>query len=117
MFSWRPGGGAQLSLGAKTYVNRNSCIVSKESISIGEHVDIGPNVCIYDHDHNPKSETGFVTAPIVIGNRVWIGAGSIILKGVTIGENAVIAAGSVITHDIPANSIVYQKRADTIVER
>lgn len=108
--------GSEIKLGSKVYVNRNTCIVAKESISIGNHVDIGPNVCIYDHDHSKKSPTGFVTAPISIGNDVWIGANCVILKGVTVGDNCVIAAGSVITHDIPANSVVYQKRATTIID-
>ena len=110
-------GGAELCLGSKVYINRNVCIVAKELIRIGNHVDIGPNVCIYDHDHSDKSKTGFVTAPIVIGDNVWIGAGCVILKGVTIGENSIIAAGSVITRNIPSNSVVYQKRTSTIVSQ
>lgn len=97
------------------YINRNVCIVAKETIRIGNHVSIGPNVCIYDHDHSRKSETGFITAPIVIGNNVWIGSNCTILKGVTIGDNSIIAAGSEITHDVPSNSVIYQKRTDTIV--
>lgn len=108
--------GATMQLGSKVYINRNSCIVAKNAITIGNAVDIGPNVCIYDHDHNKNAPSGFVTAPIRIGDHVWIGANSVILKGVTIGENCVIAAGSVITRDVPANSIVYQKRVSTIVE-
>ena len=108
---------ASLHLGSKVYINRNTCVVAKESIIIGNHVDIGPNVCIYDHDHSNKSPTGFVTAPIIIGNHVWIGANSVILKGVTIGDNCIIAAGSVVTHDVPDNSVLYQKRTDTILHR
>ena len=108
---------AKLVLGTKVYVNRNTCIVAKESIVIGNHVAIGPNVCIYDHDHSDKGEEGFVTAPITIGDNVWIGSNCTILKGVNIGENSTIAAGSVITHDVPDNCIVYQKRMETIVKK
>lgn len=108
---------AELHLGDKTYINRNTNIVAKESIKIGHHVDIGPNVCIFDHDHKKSEKSGFVTAPIVIGDHVWIGANCTILKGVTIGENTTIAAGSVITHDVPDNCVLYQKRTATIVKR
>lgn len=108
---------AELHIGEKTYINRNTCIVAKEFINIGNNVSIGPNVCIYDHDHSDKSKTGYVTAPITIGNHVWIGSNCTILKGVKIGNNTTIAAGSVITHDIPDNCVVYQKRIDTIVSK
>ncbi|MBZ4299525.1 hypothetical protein LAJ56_16345 [Streptococcus pneumoniae] len=52
----------------------------------------------------------FKTAPVMIGENVWIGANSIVLKGVSIGENSVVAAGSVVTKDIPADTIFIQKR-------
>ncbi len=58
-----------------------------------------------DHDHDTVNG-GFVSAPIKIGDNVWIGANSVILKGVTIGNNAIIAAGSIVTKDVPANAIV-----------
>lgn len=109
--------GAELHLGAKVYINRNTCIVAKESIKIGDYTAIGPNVCIFDHDHSNETESGFVTAPIVIGSNVWIGSNCVILKGVTIGDHAAIAAGSVITRDIPANCVVCQKKTDTITIR
>ena len=76
-----------------------------ERIEIGSGTTIGPNVCIYDHDHNIKQGED-ITAPGRIENDVWIGAGCIILKGVTIGKNSVIAAGAVVTTDVPSFSIV-----------
>lgn len=90
------------------FVNRNSMIVSMEKIELGSGVTIGPNVCIYDHDHNLEGDKNkpFVTAPVRIGDKVWIGANAVILKGVTIGENAVVAAGAVVTKDVPPFSIV-----------
>lgn len=108
---------ATLHIGDYVAINRNSCIVARESIFIGNNVIIAPNVCIYDHDHGFPDPDDYITAPIVIKDGTWIAANSVILKGVTIGENCVIAAGSVITHDIPDNTIVYQKRQDTLVLR
>ncbi len=90
------------------FVNRNSLIVAMEKIELGSGVTIGPNVCIYDHDHNLESNQNkpFLTAPVRIEDKVWIGANAVILKGVTIGENAVVAAGAVVTKDVPPFSIV-----------
>lgn len=92
------------------FVNRNCNIVSMDSIHIMKNVTIGPNVCIYDHDHNTQKNindsSDFVTAPIVIEENVWIGANVSILKGVTIGKNAVVAAGSSVTKNIPDNVVV-----------
>lgn len=99
-----------LIMGNNTFVNRNCSIVAHERIEIGENVCIGPNTCIYDHDHSMNMRGDYITAPIYIGNNVWIGAGVIVLKGVSIGDNCVIAAGTVVTKSVPANSVFYQKR-------
>lgn len=90
------------------FINRNSLIVSMEQIEIGSGVTIGPNVCIYDHDHNlfEDKTRPFLTSPVIIGNNVWIGANSVVLKGVKIGYGAVVAAGAVVTKDVPPYSIV-----------
>ena len=93
------------------YINRNCTIVGVEHITLEKGVMVGPNVCIYDHDHNLKKNSDarqslFVSAPIHIKNNVWIGASAVILKGVTIGEGAVVAAGAVVTKDVPAYTIV-----------
>ena len=98
-----------LLIGKNVYINRNCNIISHEEIKIGNRVTIGPNVCIYDHDHNYKSkETNgeYVTKSINIGDNVWIGANCIITKGVTIGANSVIAAGTIITKDIKKDTII-----------
>ena len=94
-------------------------IVAHELISIGERTTVGPNVLIYDHDHafgakKMDSETKFITAPIEIGRNVWIGAGTIILKGVKIGDNAVIAAGSIVTKNVEKNTTLIQPRLQKI---
>lgn len=102
--------GGEINIGKNVYLNRGVIITGKERINIGNRVTIGPNTCIFDHDHGKNPGDDFVTAPIVIKDNVWIGAGCIILKGITIGENATIAAGSVVTKDVPGNSVMYQKR-------
>ena len=70
---------------------------------------------MYDHDHDYKIEgnrryTGFKTAPIIIGENVWIGSGCTILRGTTIGNNCVIAAGTVLKGNIPTDMIVYNEK-------
>jgi len=100
----------KISFGKKTYVNRNSMIFAFASISIGDYTTIGPNVCIYDHDHDRNKWNEFVAKPIQIGNHVWIGANCVILKGIKIGDNAIIGAGSVISKDVPANTLATTER-------
>ena len=91
-------------VGDNCFINRNCMIVSHEKIEIRDGVTIGPNVCIYDHDHDGKGS--YVSSPIIIENSAWIGANSVICRGVHIGENAVIGAGAVVVHNVPANSVV-----------
>lgn len=91
----------------------NGCVITcYEKISIGSNVMFGPNVLIYDQDHDYKTTEGikalkYKTAPIKIGDNVWIGANSIILRGSTIGNNCVIAAGSIVKGEIPENSLFH----------
>lgn len=105
-----------LSLGDKVFINRNCTIVCNSGISIGSRTTIGPNVCIYDHDHDMKNWNQFIGKPIKIGEKVWIGANVTILKGVTIGDHAVIGAGAVVIHDVSENHVVIAKH-ETIVRR
>lgn len=99
--------GGKIEIGNSVFINENCNIISRESIIIGDNVSIGPNVMIYDHDHDIKNGVGFVCAPIRIDKNVWIGANSVILKGVTIGHGAVIAAGSVIRENVPSKTVAY----------
>ncbi len=95
---------AKLHLGSG-YINSKSEIRSFNSITIGEDVAIAKEVIIRDGDlHKISNSVG--TAPIVIGNHVWIGTRAMILKGVTIGDGAVVAAGAVVTKDVPPNCVV-----------
>ena len=103
----RAGGSGRLTLGNGVFINRNCTVVCRRAISIGDRTTIGPNVCIYDRDHDFRRGEGFVEKSVCIGKNVWIGAGAIILKGCNIGDNSVIGAGAVITKDVPENAIVY----------
>lgn len=83
------------------YINRNTALVCRDSITIGQGTTIGPNVVIYDHDHDKNNRGAVVSKPVKIGENVWIGAGCIVLKGVCIGNNSIIAAGTIVTKDVP----------------
>lgn len=88
-------------------MNYNVTISCFEKIEIGENVIISENTMIRDSDNHTIVRDGYTpTAPIKIGNHVWIGVNCTILKGVTIGDGAIIAAGSVVTKDVPAHSLV-----------
>lgn len=113
---------AVLIIGSESGINQNTKIVASKSIKIGSYVMIGPNVCIYDHDHDYVNnycmkKGGYVCEDVVIEDNVWIGAGVIILKGVTIGSGSVIGAGCIVTKDIPKNKVVYNKCNLHIKER
>jgi acetyltransferase-like isoleucine patch superfamily enzyme len=80
-------------------------IAAFHKIVLGENVICGANTLITDSDWHPEDPRSGASAPVVIGNRVWLGVNVMVLKGVTIGENSVIGAGSVVTRDIPANTV------------
>lgn len=110
----------ELYIGKNVFVNRNCNIVSLKKIEIRDGTTIGPNVCIYDHDHiislTKDNTSGFIVDEIIIGKNVWIGSGAIILKGVTIGDNSVIGAGSVITKDVPKNTLAINYKNTVLKE-
>lgn len=103
----------KIVVGSGVFFNHNCCITSVECIEIGNKCSFGPNVMIFDHDHNyrRKNKDGpdFISSPITIGNNVWVGANAVILRGATIGNNCVIAAGTVVRGNIPNNTLVYSK--------
>lgn len=101
--------GTNVSIGDYFYANFNMTIVDDIEVTIGRHVMFGPNVTlsVTGHPVHPDlREYGRqFSKPIHIGNHIWIGAGAIILPGITIGDNSVIGAGSVVTKDVPANVV------------
>ena len=99
------GDGALASVGSGTYLNRRTEITCKTTVTIGERCAISWDVLITDTDYH-RLDGAAETAPVTIGNHVWIGARATILKGVTIGDGAVVAAGALVTRDVPAGALV-----------
>lgn len=97
---------AILDIGDGVFINRNTIITAKKSIVIGKGVTIGPNTCIYDHDHDVSNRGQFNCDDIIIEEDVWCGANVTILKGVHIGRGSIIAAGAVVTKSFPAYSVI-----------
>ena len=97
--------GAQLEIGDNTFINRCSEIFCKDMVHIGSRCAISWDVTIMDNDFH-YIDANENSKPICIGDDVWIGCHSLILKGVHIGDGAVIAAGSVVTKDVPSYSVV-----------
>lgn len=98
-------GKKNISIGDYTWVGNNCYFLAGAPIQIGNWCQIANNVIIVTVNHNINGEKYFDNTnnrPIVIGNNVWIGANAIILPGVSIGDNSVVAAGSIVTKDIPA---------------
>ena len=103
--------GCSTHWGAHCYANFNLTLVDAGEIFIGEHTMIGPNVTLTTTGHpirpDLRERIAQYSEPIHIGRNVWIGAGVIVLPGVSIGDNSVIGANSLVTKDIPANSVAY----------
>jgi maltose O-acetyltransferase len=99
--------GSQTTIGNNTFINFNAVILDVGPVSIGNDVQIGPNVQILTATHPLAAETrraGWESQkPITIADGVWLGGGVIVCPGVTIGENAVVGAGAVVTRDLPPN--------------
>lgn len=106
------GGDGQLVVGSGTVINEQVIIAASISVTIGSNCMLAPRVYILDVDHEytsrdlPISKQGYRNAPVDIGDDVWIGTQSVILKGVRIGTGAIVAANSVVTRDVEPYTIV-----------
>ncbi len=105
------GSGKNISMGDDSMLGQDSIIGSTADVVIGKDVMMGPQVLIYTSNHGMEAETPMrlqplASAPVRIGDDVWIGARCIILAGITIGDGAVLAAGAVVAADVPAQAIV-----------
>ena len=99
--------GKNIHLGKNVFINSGCRFQDQGGIYIGDGTFIGHNVILatLNHDLNPNSRGDMWPKPIHLGKKVWIGSGAIVLPGVSIGDNSVIAAGSVVTKDVPENSV------------
>lgn len=107
---------ARLTIGACSSIGDRTQIHCCERISIGDYVLISWDCDILENNFHTTTDGGIASAPIVIGDRVWIGCRVIILSGVTIGEGAIVAAGSVVTRDVPPGMLAAGNPAKVIRE-
>ncbi|HSX59238.1 MAG TPA: acyltransferase [Tahibacter sp.] len=105
-------GNGELRIGSGTTINDGCQISAFDSVRIGENCLFAPRVSVLDIDHRfdtrerPIRDQGCRTAPVVIGDDVWIGMNAVVLRGVHIGRGAIVAANSVVTRDVPEFAIV-----------
>jgi maltose O-acetyltransferase len=101
--------GTHVTIGARCFANFGLVALDVASISIGDDVQIGPDVQLLTPTHplkpEPRRQKWEAAQPIAIGDNVWLGGGVVVLPGVTIGENTVVGAGSVVTRDLPPNVV------------
>lgn len=100
--------GKNITIGKHVFINSGCCFQDQGGIEIGDGCLIGHQVVFatLNHDLAPASRGDMTPAPIRLGKRVWVGSHATILPGVTVGDNAVIAAGAVVTKDVPADTVV-----------
>ena len=100
--------GRNLHIGKNVYISNCSMFVDLGGIYIGDNVLIGPNATITSVNHHtaPDQRRHLIFKSVYIHDNVWLGANVMITPGTTIGENAIVAAGAVVTRDVPANTIV-----------
>jgi acetyltransferase-like isoleucine patch superfamily enzyme len=102
-------GGNEIRVGKNVFINQNCTFYDLGGLDIGDDVMIGPNVSLITASHPlapSERRSTTIGRPIVIERGVWIAAGASIIGGVTVGENSVVAAGSVVTRDVPPNTLV-----------
>lgn len=100
--------GKNITVGKNVFINACCHFQDHGGITLGDNCQIGHNVVFATLNHGiaPDARSSTFPAPIVLGRNVWVGSNSTILQGVTIGDNAIVAAGSVVTKDVAANTIV-----------
>ena len=109
--------GGRLSIGEGAFLNHGVTVHAERSVTIGRDVRLADCVAIWDTDFHPVQEGEEVrVAPVVIEDNAWVGRNAIVLPGVTIGRSAVVAAGAVVTTDVPANTLVAGNPARVIRE-
>lgn len=122
IISGEPTGNPKLRIGKFCGFNRYTIIDASELVEFKDYARIGPGCYITDHNHKTKADElimnqGLTSSPTIIGRDAWLGANVSVLKGVTIGDGAIIGAGSVVTKDIPPQSIAVGVPAKVIGSR
>jgi acetyltransferase-like isoleucine patch superfamily enzyme len=100
------GPGAELVIGDHVFLNQGVNVYAARGVRIGAHSKLADHAAVYDTDFHPVGPGTTRTAPVVVGANVWIGRAAIVLPGVTIGDHSVVAAGAVVTADVPPRSVV-----------
>lgn len=100
--------GKNITVGQNVFINSGCRFQDQGGITIGDGALIGHNAVLatLNHGFAPEDRASMYPAPIVLGRNVWLGANVTILPGVTVGDNAIVAAGAVVTKDVPANTVV-----------
>ena len=100
--------GRYITIGKNVFINHACSFLDMGGITIGDNVLIGPKANLVSENHpiDPTQRNHLIGKPITIKNNAWIGAAATILPGITVGENAIVAAGAIVTKDVPDNTIV-----------
>ena len=100
--------GRHIRIGKNVFINSGAMFTDLGGITLEDNVLIAPrvNILTVNHPENPAERRGLILKPVLIKKNAWIGAGATILPGVTVGENAIVAAGAVVSKDVPDNTIV-----------
>lgn len=108
--------GQSIRLGKNVFINHACSFLDIGGITIEDDVQIGPRVNLTSENHplDPEDRKTFLPGPIIIKRNAWIGAGATILPSVTVGENAVVAAGAVVSRDVPSNTVVVGNPAKVV---
>ena len=112
--------GRHIHMGDYVYLNWMCVVLDNNEVRIGDHVMVGPCVQIYTAAHpleaEPRNQGWEVARSVAIEDNVWIGGGAILLPGVTVGQNAVVGAGAVVSRDVPPNTVVVGSPARVVRE-
>jgi acetyltransferase-like isoleucine patch superfamily enzyme len=108
--------GRYIRIGKNVFINHACSFLDMGGITIEDNVLIGPKVNLITENHpiDPAQRNSLIGKPILIKKNAWIGASATILPGITVGENSIVAAGSIVTKDVPANTIVGGNPAKTM---
>lgn len=98
--------GDKVRIGRNAIVMPNSLMMASGTITIEDNVQVAAYVKLISNNHDPYDRMVLTCRPVVLKRNCWIGAGSVILPGVTVGENSIVGAGSVVTKDVPDNTVV-----------